>query len=1603
MYEQLRGLGLELDDGLIIMVFKETSHDQLQWPVFEGGVASDTMFLVPYFDHPVMNEFYKARESGVKFIEKHFNRATKDSFLEKIFTISDHKHAPEEFKLKWWAGSYYHYSFAMEKYTGILMHSLYREKYPEEYNAIIRRFTQVFEQAYVRFLDLQKAEAQAKEAQIEAALERVRARTMAMHKSDELPETSFLLFQQVKELGEATLQNSIGIVNEETGFVELSTTVHGHHLPHTLKVPIGDPYVMAKAVAAWKAKRKSLKLEFEGQELKNYNEHRNSFFETKVNFPEDLWIVNIVFFSQGWLSFSSDKNVAATTVDLLKRFAAVFDLTYTRFADLQKAEAQAKEAQIEAALERVRARTMAMHKSDELAETAQLLYHEFWKLGINTFTCGYMFIDEVKNTQISWVVLPDGKLAPRIDFPLTGDHVLNERYKDWKEKKPIHVFELKGEANKEHHRFLSGYVPEFVVKEVFERVPDKIVFHCANFSNGYLLILATDIFSPDEQQIITRFAKVFDLTYRRFLDLQKAEAQAKESQVQLALERVRARTMAMHKSEELSETAALLFEQLKELGEEPERTAIGIINEEERVLEVWATQHGGNQMNLLFRFTIDEPHVMQKVYRAWKEKRKSIAIDLQGKELEEYYQFLKNYGVPVNHDAFTTRRVEHFAAFSKGMLCIITSEPRPPEAIELYERFASVFDLTYTRFLDLQKAEAQAKEAQIQLALERVRARTMAMQRSDELPETSHILFQQMKELGEPVEQLTIGVVHEENNVIEVSATLQGNVLKKIYLHSIDEPYVMNKVYNAWKNQQRTLVVELKAKELNAYNKYRNELTNSEMFPTNLADDSRRIIYAAFFSKGMLALAANDPRPPQALELLERFASVFDLTYTRFLDLKKAEAQAREARIEASLEKVRARAMAMHKSDELAEVVALLYKQFEQLDFGLYQVLVSIYDVKNNVIEWWSRGFTDADLPQRNLIPIIDHPFNNSLLERWKAGHESYTHILESELKKSWEEYLFTATDLKHFPQQVKDAMRSIDKVFLSDVFMKYGSLQAAGQAPLPNDKLDILKRFTKVLDLAYTRMIDLQKAETQAKEARIEAGLERVRARTMAMHNSEDVSTATATMFKELEKLEIEPLRGGITIIKPDQTQEVWGINNLPEGRAIRSIGVFDMRLHPLWQQIYKARENNMDFAYYWLAGKDKEHYIGILNSTPNYLKQPIKDFPDVHVHSYIFGEGAIWTNSLEPHSDEQKQIMKRFASVFSLTFRRYLDLQKAEAQAKEAHIEAGLERVRAKAMAMHDSQDLADTIGVFYRELKSFSITPRRCGVGLLDEENRIGELFTWNTTEQGESLELVGRLKMEGHPILEGVYDHWITQTEYHPVLRGSEIKEYYKIIRPQMSFPDYEHDQAQYGYFFFFKEGGVYAWTEKEMKEDELQIYRRFTSVLSLTYKRYKDLKQAEASAKEAVRQASLDRVRAEIASMRTVEDLQRITPVIWNELMMLDIPFIRCGIFIMDDAQKLAHTFLSTPDGKAIASFHLPYDTPGNIGLVISNWRNKKQYIDHWDEEEFHQFAEILVQQGALSSAEHYLKTIPRGGFYLHFLPFLQGMLYVGNTSQLNDE
>jgi signal transduction histidine kinase len=187
------------------------------------------------------------------------------------------------------------------------------------------------------------------------------------------------------------------------------------------------------------------------------------------------------------------------------------------------------------------------------------------------------------------------------------------------------------------------------------------------------------------------------------------------------------------------------------------------------------------------------------------------------------------------------------------------------------------------------------------------------------------------------------------------------------------------------------------------------------------------------------------------------------------------------------------------------------------------------------------------------------------------------------------------------------------------------------------------------------------------------------------------------------------------------------------------------------------------------------------------------------------------------------------------------------------------------------------------------------------------------------------------------------------------------------------------------------------------DEENNTLLRCGKVFQQTYTRFLDLQKAEAQAREAVKRASVDRVRAEIASMRTTGDLERITPLIWNELTTLGVPFIRCGVFIMDEERRQVQTHLSTPDGKAIATFNLPYDAPGETAEILEHWYRKELHKQHWNEAQFVEFTQNLVQQGAITSGDQFLPENRPTDLYLHFLPFLQGMLYVGNASPLNDD
>ena len=181
------------------------------------------------------------------------------------------------------------------------------------------------------------------------------------------------------------------------------------------------------------------------------------------------------------------------------------------------------------------------------------------------------------------------------------------------------------------------------------------------------------------------------------------------------------------------------------------------------------------------------------------------------------------------------------------------------------------------------------------------------------------------------------------------------------------------------------------------------------------------------------------------------------------------------------------------------------------------------------------------------------------------------------------------------------------------------------------------------------------------------------------------------------------------------------------------------------------------------------------------------------------------------------------------------------------------------------------------------------------------------------------------------------------------------------------------------------------------EEATQIMQRFAKGFHLAYTRYEDLQKAEARAREAVKSASLDRVRAEIASMRSTKDLERITPLVWKELTTLGVPFFRCGVFIMDEKEKKVHMYLTTPSGESLAAMQIGFDEKEIPFMLmpISHWKTQTIHRDHWDQQQFKEFTKSLKKRGLIDSLKTYQHgEKPPENLELHLGPFKQGMLYV---------
>jgi signal transduction histidine kinase len=419
------------------------------------------------------------------------------------------------------------------------------------------------------------------------------------------------------------------------------------------------------------------------------------------------------------------------------------------------------------------------------------------------------------------------------------------------------------------------------------------------------------------------------------------------------------------------------------------------------------------------------------------------------------------------------------------------------------------------------------------------------------------------------------------------------------------------------------------------------------------------------------------------------------------------ETKNRELQVEASLEKIRSRAMSMRTSEEINQLIGYVFAECTHLGIPLVRGVIMTYDEQTNDAVWWMANSEAPDKPMnyyvkhRDLKPILAY------VQAWQNREQRWTYVLEGEEKKIWNDYQFEETELAQLPEAVKNNMRSMRKILLNASFRSFGNITLSTFEPLTDEQFTILNRVTNVFDLTYTRYLDLQKAENQAREAQIEAALEKIRATSLAMHHSDELKSVLAVLFEKLKELGLVFDGGAAIHVFAESSKDafVWVISpfqsptkiNLPydaeafvNNPIIQDVWQAKETGNPIFNRSYSFEEKNRYFQYVF-AHND-------LETVPEVSRQFIMSVPG-YTASFMAEKNSLlgansWTGQLFSESDFV--VLKRVARVFEQAYIRFLDLQKKEEQAmrlaeEKLRLESTLTELRSTQAQLIQKEKLA------------------------------------------------------------------------------------------------------------------------------------------------------------------------------------------------------------------------------------------------------------------------------------------------------------------------
>jgi signal transduction histidine kinase len=774
-----------------------------------------------------------------------------------------------------------------------------------------------------------------------------------------------------------------------------------------------------------------------------------------------------------------------------------------------------------------------------------------------------------------------------------------------------------------------------------------------------------------------------------------------------------------------------------------------------------------------------------------------------------------------------------------------------------------------------QTANLQKKnlELEIEGATERVRAEAMGMQKPDDLLAVLEVIKAEIDRFGLGNNSTWLWTIRDNNEIVhwELADHFAESTLEALNL-TFDANE--NELAKSFSDQigNNFFIYHYKDQGILDYLNSVSELLGSDVVDAEAAEHFRDALESgkitslwqacSTFNKGLLGLMFVTEPPDITKQILIKITDAFAIAYQRYLDIEEAEQRRKKAELEASADRVRAHAMGMQKPDDIMNVLNVIKTELDQFDLGNIGTWFWIFNGDNTLTQWdISETGLGGSLNNINITVDLEASIAGSFHGPKWHKEEYYNMPWNGDpLQQLIDEIIELDPKGGQIFQELVDN-GEITTYWQACAPFSRGVLGLDFAIEPPDDVEPILTKLGSVFGMAYQRFEDLQKAEAQARESRIEAALERIRSQSLAMQSSNELRKVADVLYEQMRDLD-QPLLEGSAIHfydKYDDDIEAWF--SMPTGNENGELSS-GSTLFPKdacwvtkeWMRHYESDQS----VYEVLTTTDQqEEWLSVLETHIPDIRSIVDiDNPHpTHMHFVDFSGGALGVISPHEISDEVKSLQKRAAAVFDLAYRRYEDLKKSELQAYESKVEASLERVRGMAAAMNHSDDLKQIAEAMFKEMEILRINPLRFGLGIIDPEKKEAELWA-STVNDGKYLDILGKISLTWHPMLQQVFDAWDAQHEeliYE--LYGKERADYYKKVgRVNPHIPDLKKLQdpssniTQYVSFFPFKSGAMYAFTEIEPDEKGKSILKRFANVFEQAHIRYDDLQMAEKQAR-----------------------------------------------------------------------------------------------------------------------------------------------------------